>query len=171
MSQCDARPGTGPAVFGSSRVRPSNSALVMRISGRPVTSAGSSVSGSVAFRIVTLAGGSRRRQPVAERAAARRERGKVFHPVSLRSRECVRAGSGRRVGAGFGRSLVKAARGLWAQPWEAGRLQAQPDRPGCRRELCLRERRERRHLLGCSCIFRVNSVPGPWKCVLSSRTG
>ena len=42
MSQLSARPGTGCAVFGSSRVSPSNKPMTMRNSGMPVMMAGSS---------------------------------------------------------------------------------------------------------------------------------
>src|SRR5579871_1319877 len=74
ISHFSARLGMGAAVFGSSRVRPSNTDETMRISAMPVMSAGSRVSGSLSLMMTRSAGASLRPQLVRKKAAKRTNR-------------------------------------------------------------------------------------------------
>src|ERR1700749_3706782 len=67
-SHFSARLGVAPAVLGSSRVRPSNTADTMRISAMPVMSAGSRDSGSLLLMMTRSAFDSWRWQPVSKPA-------------------------------------------------------------------------------------------------------
>src|SRR5579871_1987954 len=73
-SQLSASPGSGRAVLGLSRVKPSNIEVTIRISAMPSTSAGSSVSGSMPLTMTRSARGSLRMQPPMTNASGRKRR-------------------------------------------------------------------------------------------------